>query len=60
MTAQTPAAAEMKKWLRIRVALSQIFDSGSGSASEEKTQNPVGVESGYPDRSHLYCLAQSV
>jgi len=28
---------------------SQIFDSGSGSGSERKTQNPAGVDSGYPD-----------
>jgi len=47
MTTQTPATAEMEKWLRIRVVFSHIFDSGSGS--ERKTQNPVGVDSGKPD-----------
>ena len=28
MTAQTPATAEMEKWLRIRHVFLQIFDSG--------------------------------
>jgi len=27
---------------------SQIYDSGSGSGSERKTQNPAGVDSGTP------------
>jgi len=39
MTTQTPATAEIEKWLRVR--FSQIFDSGS----ERKTQNPAGVDS---------------
>jgi len=30
-------------------AFLQIFDSGSGSGSERKTQNPAGVDSGNPD-----------
>jgi len=47
MTTQTPDTAEMEKWPRIRVLFSQIFDSGSGS--EQKTQNPTGVDSGNPD-----------
>ena len=33
---------------------SQIFDSGSG----EKSQNPGGIDSGIPDRSHLCYLAE--
>jgi len=33
---------------------SQIFDSGSGG----KTQNPGGIDSGIPDRSHLCYLAE--
>ena len=45
MTTQTPATAEIEKWLRIRVRFSQIFDFGS----EKKTQNPAGVDSGTPD-----------
>jgi len=40
MTTQTPATAEID---------SQIFDSGTGSGSETKTLNPVGVDSGTPD-----------
>jgi len=36
MTTQTPATAEIEKWLRIRVRFSQIFDSGSGSGQKEK------------------------
>jgi len=40
MTTQTPATAEIEKWLR--VWFFQIFDSGS----ERKTQNPAGVDSG--------------
>jgi len=43
MTTQTPATAEIEKWLR--VWFFQIFDSGS----ERKTQNPAGVDSGIPD-----------
>jgi len=39
MTAQSPATAEME---------TQIFDSGPGSGSERKTQNPAGVDSGNP------------
>ena len=31
----------------------QIFDSGSWSGSEGKTQNPAGGDSGYHVRSHL-------
>ena len=37
---------------------SQIFDSGSGSGSERKTQNPAGVDSVNPDRSHLCCVSE--
>ena len=47
MTAQTPAPAEMEKWLQSWSGFSQIFDSGSGS--ERKTQNLAGVDSGNPD-----------
>jgi len=47
MTTQTPTNAENEKWLRIRVFFSQIFDSGPGS--EQKPQNPAGVDSGSPD-----------
>jgi len=47
MTTQTPANAEMEKWLLTRSGFSQIFDSGSGS--ERKTQDPAGVYSGNPD-----------
>ena len=50
----------LKKWLPKRLLLpklesdsgsgfSQIFDSGSWSRSETKTQNPAGVDSGCPD-----------
>jgi len=49
MTAQTPATAEMEKWLLVRSGFSQIFDSGSGSGSERESQNPAGVDSGNPD-----------
>jgi len=45
MTTQTPATAEIEKWLRIRARFSQIFNFGS----ERKTQNPAGVDSGTPD-----------
>jgi len=47
MTTQTPATAEIEKWLQIRSDFSQSFDSGSGS--ERKTQNPAEVDSGTPD-----------
>jgi len=49
MTTQTLATAEIGKWLRIWVRFSQIFDSGSGSGSERKTQHPAEVNSGTPD-----------
>jgi len=49
MTTQTPAAAEMEKWLRSGSSFSQFFDSGSRSGSERKTQNPAAVDSGSPD-----------
>jgi len=38
-----------KKWRQIRVRFSQIFDSGSGSGSEIKTQKPTAVDSSNPD-----------
>jgi len=44
-----PATAEMEKWHRVQVVFFTIFDSGSGSRSEKKTQNPAGVDSGKPD-----------
>ena len=50
MTTQTAATAEIEKLFRLRIRFFfQIFDSGSGSESEGKTQNPPGVDSGYPD-----------
>ena len=49
MTAQTPASAEMEKWLRYGSGFSQIFDSVSGSGSVRKMQNPAGIDSGKPD-----------
>jgi len=47
MTTQTPTTAEIENWLRVR--FSQIFDSGSGSGSERKMQNPAGFDSGTSD-----------
>jgi len=49
MTTQTLATVKVEKWLRYGSGFSQIFDSGSGSGSERKTQNPAGVDSGNPD-----------
>ena len=44
---QTPATAEIEKWLQIQLRFFPNFDSGSGS--ERKTQNSGGVETGTPD-----------
>jgi len=44
MATQTPATAEIEKWLRIR--FSQIIESVTVSGSERNTQNPAGVDSG--------------
>jgi len=49
MTAQTPAPAEIKSDTGSGSVFSQIFDSGPGSGSERKTQNPAGVDSANPD-----------
>jgi len=44
---QTPATAEIEKWLQIQLRFFPNFDSGSGS--ERKTHNSGGVETGTPD-----------
>ena len=41
---QTPAIAEIEKWLRMRIRFSTNFDSGS--ESERKRPNPAGVDFG--------------
>jgi len=46
---QTPATAEMGKWLRLRIRFFTNFWLRCGSGSERKTQNPAGVDSGNPD-----------
>ena len=47
MTTQTPATSEIEKWLRVRFFPNFWLRAGSGS--EEKTQNPAGVDSCNPD-----------
>ena len=49
MTTQTPASAEIEKWLRIRVRLFPNFLLRVWIRFEGKTQNPTGVNSGCPD-----------
>jgi len=47
-TAQTPATAELEKWLRIRVRFFTNFWLWVRTRSERKTQNAGGVDSGTP------------
>ena len=47
MTTQTPATAEIEKWLRIRVRFFTKF--WLRIRAERKTQNPSGVDSSSPD-----------
>ena len=47
MTTQTPATAEIEKWVRIRVRF--FLNFGLRAGSDKKTQNPAGVDSGTPD-----------
>jgi len=49
MTTQTPATAEIEKWLRIRVRFFTKFWLLVQIPAQSKAQNTAGVDSSNPD-----------